>query len=677
MRRHVVDGYVAAVITAGGAVLAFLVIAAVRTPPTVSLLAVAVLAAALLLGELRPIKISHGDDSVDEVTISSCFSLALVILGPLVLAVGAQVLAVLVDDIRRRKEPRKVAFNAAQYVLTLAAARCVYAAIGGHTIIADTSAFDPGDLLPALAAAVTFFIVNDAITTTVVALSLEVPVMQRIRADLNHHLSTSGVLLALAPVVLESVEFSPWLVPLLLMPIAAVHKSASLAIARERQALHDTLTGLPNRALMRERVQRALHRTGPSGEPLAVMFIDLDHFKEINDTLGHHVGDRLLTAVAGRLAGVVRHEDTVARLGGDEFAILTVGLGRREIEAMAERLTQSLDQPFTLDGVRLDAGASIGIALAPEHGDNVDVLLQRADVALYAAKGDRGTYQVYSADADEHTVERLSLLGDLRRGLEEGRVSLHYQPKCETRNGRLVGVEGLARWEHPERGSISPEIFIPIAENSGLIRPLTRETLRLGLRELRGWSERGHDIGLALNLSTRLLSDLDLPGQVLAALDEAGVPADRLTLEVTESSIMSDSGRARTVLRQLRALGVRLAIDDFGTGYSSLSYLSSLAVDEIKIDKSFVQAMREDNNAAIVRSTIELGHNLGLQVVAEGVEEPEVWRRLLPLGCDFVQGYYIGRPMAAAEFLVWLEAAEARAPLPTGLEPAPEGSRPP
>jgi len=673
VRRYAaVDLYVAAVIAAGGSLLAILAVEAARTRPAVAGGAVGVLAAMLVLGELRPIKISHGDDSVDEVTISSCFALALVLLGPLIAAVGAQVLAVLVDDLRRGKELRKVAFNVAQYTITLVAARCVYAAISGRGVLRGAQGFHARDLLAALAAGVAFFIVNDAITTTVVALSLRTPVLHRIRADLNHHLSTSGVLLALAPVVLESVQFSPWLVPLLLMPIAAVHKSASLAIARERQALHDALTGLPNRALLRERVHRTLAEAKTGDQQVAVMFIDLDHFKEINDTLGHHVGDRLLCAVASRLAGVVRQQDTVARLGGDEFAVLAVGLGRDETEALAERLTSSLDQPFTLDGVRLDAGASIGIALAPEHGDNVDVLLQRADVALYAAKSARGTYQIYSAATDEHTIERLSLLGDLRRGLEEGQVCLYFQPKCETRNGRLVGVEGLARWSHPERGPISPDTFVPIAENTGLIRPLTRETLRIGLRELRGWSELGYDIGLALNLSTRLLSDLDLPGQVLAALDEAGVDPNRLTLEVTESSVMSDSGRARTVLRQLRHLGVRLSIDDFGTGYSSLSYLSSLTVDEIKIDKSFVQAMRDGNNAAIVRSTIELGHNLGLQVVAEGVEELDVWRRLLPLGCDFVQGFYIGRPMSAAEFLPWLQAYDAGARVAAAVGPPAE-----
>jgi EAL domain-containing protein (putative c-di-GMP-specific phosphodiesterase class I) len=324
---------------------------------------------------------------------------------------------------------------------------------------------------------------------------------------------------------------------------------------------------------------------------------------------------------------------------------------------LAERMTKALDDPFTVQGVRLDVRASIGLALSPDHGSDGETLLQRADVALYTAKERRGCYAIYQPENDEHTPERLALLGDLRRGIDANELVVYYQPKCDSRTGQIVGVEALVRWQHPKHGLLMPDEFIPTAENTGLIEPLTMEVLRQSVTDSNRWRAAGIQVQVAVNLSVRHLTNLNLPGQIAEILTEHDVPPSMLTLEVTESTIMADPTRAVTVLAMLREQGIALAIDDFGTGYSSLSYLRRLAVDELKIDRSFVSRLAiDEHDAVIVRSTIELGHNLGLRVVAEGVETEEIWRRLLPLGCDVVQGYYISHPVPAAELERWLFA---------------------
>jgi diguanylate cyclase (GGDEF)-like protein len=466
------------------------------------------------------------------------------------------------------------------------------------------------------------------------------------------------VLLAFGPVVAVATTFSLLLIPLILLPISAVHRSAKLAVDREREALSDGLTGLPNRLFLLERTSRALDVGGRAGVGTAVLIVDLDHFKEINDTLGHYVGDQLLRQVGARLRMVMRVGDTVARLGGEEFGVLACDLdGRADAEQVADRLVSALMQPFTIDGVRLDVQASVGIALSPDHGDDATTLLQRADVALYTAKEHRGTYACYRPERDLHSVERLALLGDLREGVNDGQLRVYYQPKCDTATGALVGLEALVRWDHPTRGLVFPDDFIPIAENTGLIRLLTLEVLDQALGFARKLRDAGNPLGVAVNISVRCLSDLELPGQVAGLLGRWGVPPEALTLEVTETSIMVDPPRTMTVLGLLRDLGVSLSIDDFGTGYSSLAYLKRLEAHELKIDKSFVFTMTSNSNdAVIVRSTIELGHNLGLRLVAEGVEDAETWTMLKALGCDVVQGYHLSRPLPADQVESWMQA---------------------
>jgi diguanylate cyclase (GGDEF)-like protein len=419
----------------------------------------------------------------------------------------------------------------------------------------------------------------------------------------------------------------------------------------EHQALHDALTGLPNRRLFHDRVEQALLAASRDGGGFAVLLIDLDRFKEINDTLGHQSGDRVLLEVAERLRRTLRASDTVARLGGDEFALLArVAGGRRAALAVAERLHHAFSRPFTIDGLLLEVEASIGITLYPDHGDDVDTLVRRADVAMYQSKELRTPTELYSVERDTYSPGRLQLVGELRRALQTDELVVHYQPQASAAAGVWVGAEALVRWQHPERGLVQPDEFVPLAEQTGLIRPLTLYVLERALRQSRAWRTEGLDLRVAVNISARDLLDARLPDEVLQLLERTGVDADRLELEITENTILTDPVRARAVLARLGQLGVRLAIDDFGTGSSSLGYLKRLPVDVLKIDKSFVSNMASDaDDAVIVRSTIELGHNLGLEVVAEGVESEETWRRLVELDCDTIQGFFLGQPVPPAE----------------------------
>ena len=446
----------------------------------------------------------------------------------------------------------------------------------------------------------------------------------------------------------------------------ANHASVTLANARlmdrlreeaaekEYQALHDSLTELPNRTLFRDRLEHALASLAPHGS-LAVLLVDLDRFKEVNDTLGHHNGDLLLMEVARRLRKTLDPDVTVARFSGDEFALLLPAIDSVEdAGGIAQQVLVTLQESFDLANVEINVNASIGIAVHPLHGENANKLIQRADVAMYVAKESHSGFEVYSTDRDGYSPARLALASELRQAIEREELLVHYQPKVDIRTRRVVGVEALVRWIHPEHGFMPPDEFIPLAEHTGLIQPLTTFVLRSALRECRRWQEEGLDLDVSVNLSVRSLLDLQLPESVSTLLREFDVEPSRLILEITESSIMADPIRAADVVDRLSDLGIGLAIDDFGTGYSSLSYLKRLPVSEIKIDKSFVLAMTsEDNDAVIVRSTVDLGRNLGLRVVAEGVETVEMFDELRNLGCDIAQGYLLSRPLPADELTVW------------------------
>jgi diguanylate cyclase (GGDEF)-like protein len=463
-------------------------------------------------------------------------------------------------------------------------------------------------------------------------------------------------------------RFSPVLVPALMLPLYGVHRAARQAVELEHRTLHDALTGLPNRDLLRRRVDLAIADLVAGGDQIGVLLIDLDHFKEINDTLGHLHGDLLLREIAKRLAGSVRPGDTVARLGGDEFAVLLAPVSN-PIEAirLAEALRRQISEPIDVEGVVMRTEASIGIAIGPDHGRDVDTMLRRADIAMYVAKGGRTGVEAYDSSQESHSPARLALAGELRRALEQRELVVYYQPQAAVGTGLVTGVEALVRWHHPQRGLVGPDMFVPLAENTGLIGPLTIAVLDGALHQVRLWDSMGVHLDLAVNLSTRNLLDRGLPGVVSKMLARHGLAPQRLELEITESMIASDPERAHEVLAQLRSVGVRLALDDFGTGYSSLANLRDLEVERLKIDRSFTQSMGSSHaDAVIVASTVALAHELGLEVVAEGVETQEAWDRLREIGCDLAQGYFLSRPMAPEHATAWLTG---RRKLETGTAP--------
>lgn len=421
-----------------------------------------------------------------------------------------------------------------------------------------------------------------------------------------------------------------------------------------RLAYHDTITGLANRTLFNVKLQEAVERYVKSKVPVAVLLMDLDRFKSINDTLGHHSGDLVLKEVSRRLNWSVCGSDMVGRIGGDEFAILVTGdLDRART---AGHLVQGLlEQPIHLEGRPIDVGLSIGIAHCPTHGDEPGLLLRRADIAMYAAKRDASGMAVYDSSHDQFRTEHLSLLSDLRRAVAEDELVLHFQPKLDLQHNRIVGVEALVRWQHPERGLLPPSEFLPFAEQTGTITHLTNWVVENTLRQCGAWRAAGLSLHVSLNVSSRDLLERDLPDRLVMTACMYGVPPACVVIEVTESALMEDPGRAQQTLLELKQQNFRIAIDDYGTGYSSLAYLQRLDCDELKLDRSFVMgvAMRA-RDAAIVRSTVDLGHSLGLTVVAEGVESQAVIQKLRELGCDVAQGFEISRPMSASAFCQWL-----------------------
>jgi len=425
----------------------------------------------------------------------------------------------------------------------------------------------------------------------------------------------------------------------------------------EHRALYDELTGLPNRNLLHDRTERAILAAGRSDGPVALMLLDVDRFKDVNDALGHETGDLLLRELGARLGRELGPDDTLARLGGDEFGILLPAGSVDEAMVVAARIHSSLETSFALRGLPLEVAGSIGVAAYPEHGEDAHTLLQHADVAMYVAKRAHAGTAVYDAEHDENDAARLALAGELRRALEQDELVVHFQPKADLVSGQVIGAEALVRWQHPERGFIPPGEFVPIAERTGLIKPLTRYVLAAALGQCDAWTAAGLELHVAVNLTIPDLLDLELPDQVAALLADSGVRPEQLELEITESTILADPERVHSVLDRLNDMGLRLAIDDFGTGYSSLAYLKSLPVQTIKIDRSFVMGMCEHaSDATIVRSTIDLARNLGLHVVAEGVESQEIWDALRAQGCSLAQGYFIGRPMPADELAELLES---------------------
>jgi diguanylate cyclase (GGDEF)-like protein len=430
------------------------------------------------------------------------------------------------------------------------------------------------------------------------------------------------------------------------------------------EAHQDPLTGLANRRRFIEELEATVY--GDGGRPCAVLMIDLDRFKEVNDSFGHSVGDDLLCLVGPRLQGALQDGDLLARMGGDEFAVLMPDADTMRAQQVATRLGAALREAFVLDGMSLHVDASIGIAVCPDHGRDRSLLLARADTAMYAAKRGRHEFEVWAPDGTPDSRDRLETLEQLREALDTEQLVNHYQPKLDLRTGAVIGVEALVRWDHPVRGVLYPDVFLPLAEQAGLMRRLALGVLERSLRDLQGWRAAGHDLSVAVNLSVSNLQDVALPEQVEMLLEAFAVPAEALTLEITEDLLMADAARSQQVMTGLRKLGVRLSIDDYGTGYSSLAYLRALPVDELKLDRSFVGQLTSDERAAaIVRSTLQLSRDLGMTMVVEGVEDAATLDALRGWGCEFAQGYFIARPLAADVLFSWLQAQTAPARHPS------------
>ena len=430
---------------------------------------------------------------------------------------------------------------------------------------------------------------------------------------------------------------------------------AELELSRS-QARTDELTGLGNRRHFYLAAEAQLHAPRAASGPLALILLDLDRFKEINDTLGHHVGDELLRQLARRLQGALPDASVLARLGGDEFvALLPAATGAPAAMCAAATFLSVLDQPFALDGLLVPVGASVGIAISPDHGMDRSTLLRHADVAMYRAKAAGGGIEVYANGSDAHGLDRVVLAGELHAALERDELVLHFQPKGDLATGEIRGVEALVRWQHPSLGMLAPDRFIALAEQHGLMRRLTLHVLELAADQQHGWRRAGIELPIAVNISPTNLLDVRFPDDVAELLERRRMPPGTLQFEITENTVMRDPARALDTLARLSELGIAFALDDFGTGYSSLAQLKRLPVGEIKVDRSFVADMTSSpDDATIVRSTVELGRNLGLHVVAEGVETADQWRELAAIGCHTAQGYYLSRPLPGHELTAWL-----------------------
>ncbi|MET8049385.1 MULTISPECIES: putative bifunctional diguanylate cyclase/phosphodiesterase [unclassified Streptosporangium] len=616
----------------------------------------------VVLGELRPVVLSSSL-TVGGTYPSTMFTFAALLHYGLPIAVLLQAVAMVVNGAVTRKACHRVMFNIAQVTLACTAAGVVLGLFGDQPVTVGAGVPDGADLLAIGLAGLAYFVVRAALVSGAVALHERRSIHRVIKTTIGHQSLVYAGLLGLAPLVVVVMNHSPALVPLFLAPMLAVYFTASMSVRRDHQAMHDGLTGLPNRKMLVLSTEEALAEAR-EGERVGLFLLDLDRFKEINDTLGHPVGDRLLQMVAHRLTHSVRPGDVVARLGGDEFAVLLPSVrdaaAAREVAA---RLRVAITEPVRLEGMSFDLDASFGIAIYPDHAPDFEMLLQRSDVAMYLAKESRTGVEIYAADKDRNSPERLTLLGDLRRAIDRSELRLHYQPKLDLSGGQVRGVEALLRWRHPERGMISPGEFVPMAEQSYLMRHLTGYVIDAALEQAAHWWHTGLHEQISVNVSARDLLDSALSDQLGAGLARYRLPPKAIQLEVTERILMTDQAYTADAVRALASLGVPLALDDFGTGYSSLVRLQRLPVAEVKIDSSFVRRIGESkDDERIVRSIVDLVRSLGLRSVAEGVESAEVAERLADMGCDLGQGWLFAKPMSAADATVWLRKHRGLAP---------------
>jgi diguanylate cyclase (GGDEF)-like protein len=612
----------------------------------------ALFALAILIAELFPVDLP---DDRGQVSFSTSFAFALLLTDGVAAVVLVHALALALADALRRRPVERLVFNVAQYAISWAVAGGLLVALTGDLPDREGLQYLDARWIPALVgSAVAFLLVNTALASAPPAFTHGVNPLRAMRVDLGFHAWSTVVLVALVPVILAASQYSLWLLPLLGIPLVAIQLGSRQAVINEQLARTDALTGLPNRVHLTRSLREALRRADHASGRVGVLIVGLDRFKELNETLGHTRGDLVLQEAGRRLAALARPGEVVARLGGDEFALILGPVDRREgCVRVAEAVIARLREPAEVSGVALDIGASVGIACFPDHGRSVDALLRHADVALDKAKTSRRDWVVYQHDFDEHSLERLAILGELRRGIDRGELLLHFQPQIELATGTLRGVEALVRWRHPERGLLAPQEFIALAEHTGLIRPLTLWVVQAALNQADDWRAAGLDLPVAVNLSVRSITQ-ELPADLSRILHRREREAS-LELEITETVGMEDADEALAVLGELTRLGIRLSVDDYGTGFSSLAYLKRLPVSALKIDRSFVTEMDHDeSDHAIVRSTIDLARHLGMEVVAEGVETEQAFEELRQLGCHLAQGFLISPPLPSHALEKWL-----------------------
>ena len=646
--------YIGLVTAAGGGL--FVAILCGLAPGSLGQLGVSGLfvAALLVVGELRPL-VTAGRTDVTGVQMSLAFAFALLLRWGLETAVLGLAAGTLISDLVRARAPWRTAFNVAQQTLSLGATQGVLLLF--HTAATTSGPREIGrdNLLVVVLAGATYLVTNNTLVARAVSLHGARPFLETLRADIVHDAVVTLALFAMSPLVVLAAQAGVAFIPLLLPPLAAVYLTASLSLEKEHQALHDALTGLPNRKLLTERLAEAVDDARVAGGSVAFCLLDVDRFKEVNDTLGHAAGDRLLRAIGDRLRDCLRAEDTIARLGGDEFGIvLPHVVDADEASRIAARCLEAIVTPFPLEGMEVVVDGSIGIALYPRHASESESLLRNADAAMYVAKREREGLHVFELD-DESSRSRLGLLAELRHALDTGQIDLAYQPKVSLEDRRVVGAEVLIRWTHPTRGLVPADEFLPLAEQTGLMREVTAYVLGRALDQQAAWRAQGVMLAVAVNVTARDLLSPGFADEVGAELRKRELPAGLLSLEITERSMLGEQPSATSAVNDLAAMGVGLSLDDFGTGYSSLSHLVRVPVTELKIDRSFVMgAGRDPQSTAIVRTVVELGHALGVTVVAEGVEAPATWDALRALGCDDAQGWLVAPAMPADAFLAWV-----------------------
>lgn len=622
----------------------------------------AMIAAVIVLSELRPIVMSRLDGN--PVSISLAFVFAALYVWGLYPAVMLMTLSVVMSELLQRKPLWKLLFNVGQYNLSVAAAWCVLALAGvtatPQNPLSGLSARDLGWLLGSW---VVYHLVNLAMVSGLAG-SDNQTWWDCFTEDFWFYTVSVAAVLALSPIVaiVLMAGSSAWaLIPLLLLPLLAVQRAAQMSRENEHQAMHDPLTGLPNRALLSDRIQQALARGSRLPGRVTVLFLDVDLFKVVNDSLGHAAGDRLLREVAQRLTFILRAGDTLARFGGDEFVIVCEEFDQEEIPGLVDRVTSVLADPFEFEGRSVIVTASIGIAIASLTTD-AETLLRDADAAMYRAKGaGRNQAVVFDEGMHEQAAARLEAEFGLRQALEHGQLRVYYQPVLTLDTQVVVGFEALVRWKHPSLGLLPPDQFVAVAEETGLIVPLGEWVLQQALDQVAGWRARlpgASDLWVSVNLSARQLRARNVVDMVADALLTSGMPPTALRLEITESVVMDEVGPTIDAMKAIRALGVHLAIDDFGTGYSSLSYLKSLPVSTIKIDRTFVDCLGSEDAAAapLVDAIVSMARALDLEVIAEGVETAVQRRTLIELGAGLAQGYFWSRPLEPGLIPAWVAA---------------------